>query len=93
MHSDNFEELWAYIQEEHDGVFGIRRQCHDPALRRWLTRVICFSLTLLFGVKIYDANIPFKLLRCSIWEEARSFMTPDTLAPSLFLAVFIKKRL
>ncbi len=89
---DNFEELWACIQEGYDGVFGVRRQRHDPALRLWLTRIIRFSLALLFGVKIYDANIPFKLLRRSIWEEASSFMTPDTLAPSLFLAVFVKKK-
>ena len=89
---DNFEELWGYIQEGYNGVFGVRRQRHDPIIRLWLTRVIRLSLTLLFGLKIYDANIPFKLFQCSIWEEAKSLMTPDTLAPSLFLALFVKKK-
>jgi hypothetical protein len=49
-----------------------------------------FANRLLFGVRIFDANVPYKLLRRSIWAEASACIPPGTLAPSLFLALFVK---
>jgi hypothetical protein len=39
-----------------------------------------------------DANVPFKLMRRVVWEDARALIPADTLAPSLFLAVFAARR-
>ena len=89
---DNFADFWAAVEEGYDGAFGVRRQRHDPTLRLLLTKVIRYSLTLLFGVKIFDANIPFKLLRRKIWDDAKKLMASDTLAPSLFLAIYMKRK-
>jgi dolichol-phosphate mannosyltransferase len=47
---------------------------------------------LLFGIHLYDANVPYKLLRKSIWDEARPLVPDGTLAPSLFLAIIAKRR-
>jgi len=57
-----------------------------------LTRLVRFSLVVLFGVRLDDANVPFKILRRSVWMAARPLIPEDSLAPSLFLAVFMKKR-
>ena len=70
----------------------VRTRRQDPVIRLWLTRLVRNVLPLLFGARITDANIPFKLLRRRIWEDARPLIPPDTLAPSLFLAVFAASR-
>jgi glycosyltransferase involved in cell wall biosynthesis len=89
---DDFATHWQFVNDGYDCVFGVRRQRHDPQLRLWLTRVIRYALQALFNVTIYDANIPYKLLRRTVWEEASKLIPPDTLAPSLFLAIFAKKK-
>ena len=53
-------------------------------------RLVRFAIRLLFGVRIFDANVPYKLLRRSIWTAAAACIPPGTLAPSLFLALFVK---
>jgi dolichol-phosphate mannosyltransferase len=46
----------------------------------------------MFGVHLADANVPYKLLRKSIWDEARPLVPDGTLAPSLFLAIITRLR-
>lgn len=89
---DGFPDHWKLAEEGYDCVFGVRRKRHDPGLRLFLTGVIRHVLQLLFAVKIYDANIPYKLLHRSVWNDASKLIPPDTLAPSLFLAIFAKKK-
>jgi len=89
---DGFPTAWAYLQGRHDGVFGVRRRRHDPLLRLYLCRIIRKVVEILFGVRILDANVPYKLLRREIWQEASACIPEGTLAPSLFLAIFARKR-
>lgn len=89
---DDFPKAWAEIAAGREGVFGVRRRRHDPALRLYLTRVIRTAVRLMFGVRLDDANVPYKLLRKSIWDEARPLVPDETLAPSLFLAIIAKRR-
>jgi glycosyltransferase involved in cell wall biosynthesis len=89
---DGFPAAWALVESGRDGVFGVRRRRQDPALRLHLTRLIRAAIRLLFGIRSLDANVPYKLLRRSIWEEARACIPPGTLAPSLFLAIFTRLR-
>jgi dolichol-phosphate mannosyltransferase len=87
-----FQPLWDAVESGRDAAFGIRTHRQDPTLRLWLTRVIRYVLPILFGARITDANVPFKLLRRPVWEGARPLLPPDTLAPSLFLAVYAASR-
>ena len=89
---DRFCDAWAHVEKGRDAVFGVRRRRHDPAIRLQLTRFVRSMVSLLFGTRIYDANVPYKLLRRSIWEEARVCIPQGTLAPSLFLAIFTTAR-
>lgn len=89
---DDFPTAWAHIERGRDAVFGVRRRRHDPAIRLHLTKFIRTMIGCLFGIKVFDANVPYKLLRRSIWEEARVCIPSDTLAPSLFLAIFARAR-
>lgn len=87
---DDFPALWVAALRT-DGVFGVRRRRDDPWTRLWLTRVIRLVVRLLFGVSMPDANVPFKLFRRSLWDDARPFIPEGTLAPSLFLALFVAR--
>jgi glycosyltransferase involved in cell wall biosynthesis len=88
-----FPRFWKALDEGgRDAAFGVRRERDDPRLRLWLTAAIRAALRALFGVRLRDANVPFKLLRREAWEAAQPLVPPDTLAPSLFLAVFLRAR-
>jgi dolichol-phosphate mannosyltransferase len=87
---EDFTPLWDAVQDA-DAAFGMRITRHDPGLRLILTRIVRMSLTLLFWVRITDANVPFKVVRRSAWKHAEGLIPGDTLAPSLFLAVFLKR--
>jgi dolichol-phosphate mannosyltransferase len=89
---ESFASLWREALTGRDGAFGVRRVRKDAELRRVLTVFIRLSLSMLFGVSVYDANVPYKLLRRSLWKEARRHIPEGTLAPSLFLAVFVMRR-
>ena len=89
---DDFPKAWREIAAGHEAVFGVRRRRRDPALRLYLTAAIRSAVRLLFGVQLQDANVPYKLLRKSIWDEARPLVPDGTLAPSLFLAIIAKRR-
>lgn len=85
-------ELWTAMNEGYDAAFGVRRKRDDPQLRLWLTALIRNTLPLLFGVRMRDANVPYKLLKRETWEAASAHIPADTLAPSIFLAMYMKRR-
>lgn len=91
-----FPELWALAQNDGgpklDGAFGIRRARNDAYIRRALTAFIGISLIAMFRIRIKDANVPYKLVRRRVWLEARKYIPDGTLAPSLFLSVYMKRK-
>jgi dolichol-phosphate mannosyltransferase len=89
---DKFRDAWRHATDGRVAVFGHRRRRHDPTIRLYLTKLIGVSVRALFGVEIDDANVPYKLVRRTLWEEAQQYIPPGTLAPSLFLAIVTKLR-
>lgn len=89
---DRFPDAWRLVQQGRDGVFGVRRRRHDPVLRLRLSKFIRRVIGLMFGVRLADPNVPYKLLRRAIWDDARRHIPDDTLAPSLFLAIYAARR-
>ncbi len=85
-----FPPLWEAARTR-DGAFGVRKKRNDPRLRLILTAIIRATLRPLLGVTIYDANVPFKVVRTSAWTAVKPLIPADTLAPSLFLAIFVVK--
>jgi dolichol-phosphate mannosyltransferase len=89
---DDFKSAWDIVMQGRDAVFGVRRRRYDPAFRIYLSGLIRESVNVLFKIKLTDANVPYKLFRRAIWNEARDNVPDDTLAPSLFLAIVAKSR-
>lgn len=88
---DTFGQAWNAARAC-DGILGIRAERQDPAVRLWISSLLRRLIALFFGVHLRDANVPYKLFRSKIWEEARPLIPRDTLTPSLFLAIFMQLR-
>jgi glycosyltransferase involved in cell wall biosynthesis len=86
-----FAALWEQAQK-HDAAFGVRTSRNDGRIRLILTRIIRYSVCILFGTYLRDANVPFKVVRRQIWLSARPWIPAGTLAPSLFLALYVRRR-
>lgn len=86
-----FRALWEQAQNR-DGVIGVRSDRHDPAVRIVLSKFIRAVIRALFGARLRDPNVPFKVVRRSVWLEAREAIPEDALAPSLFLAIFMSAK-
>jgi glycosyltransferase involved in cell wall biosynthesis len=85
---ESFEDLWEN-RTRYQALMGVRSRRHDPRLRLILTRVVRQILRVLMGVRLRDANVPFKLLHHTVWEKAEGLISEDCLVPSLFLAIFV----
>lgn len=86
-----FPSLWQAAQG-HDAALGIRWPRHDPGIRLALSRFVRFLLSVFFRARLRDGNAPCKIVRRSVWLEARKFIPEGTITPSLFLAVFMARR-
>jgi glycosyltransferase involved in cell wall biosynthesis len=82
----DFWSLWS-AREDADLVLGVRVHRRDPAHRLALTRAVSVVVSLLAGVRIRDANVPFRLLRRSLWNDLAPVIPPDTLAPSILVTL------
>lgn len=59
--SSDFWKLWEQ-KNEADFVFGNRKPRNDGYFRKFVTFVLKTSIYLMFGVKIKDPNVPFRLM-------------------------------
>jgi dolichol-phosphate mannosyltransferase len=87
----SFYDLWK-VRASYQAVFGIRADRHDPHYRLILTRIVRVLLFVFLRVKICDPNIPFKLIRREVWENAKQVIAPNSRTPSLLLAAFVHSR-
>jgi dolichol-phosphate mannosyltransferase len=80
-------DFWALWERrgEADLVLGVRVRRRDPRHRLVLSRVISVVVSLLVGRAVRDPNVPFRLIRRSLWEDARRFVGEDALAPSIYV--------
>ena len=66
---------------------GFRAARGDGPHRRLISRGLALLDWALFGVRIRDANIPFRLLRADLLEELLAEIPPDVYSPNVFIAV------
>lgn len=60
-----FEQFWN-LRHEFDAVIGNRVVRGDGKARKFVENVVCLLLRNIFGVKIEDANAPFRLMKTSL---------------------------
>ncbi|HAQ51436.1 MAG TPA: glycosyltransferase [Lachnospiraceae bacterium] len=84
---DEFEEFWT-MRSEYDGIFGLRNERGDGKDRAFVERVVCMLLRLFFGVKIPDANAPFRLMKVDVLKKYINRMKSDYNLPNIMITTY-----
>ncbi len=84
---DEFDNFWQK-REQFDGVFGNRTARGDGKSRAFVEKVVCFLLRLYFGVKVPDANAPFRLMKCDVVKKYLYRMQEDYNLPNIMMTTF-----
>ena len=87
--SMEFENFWKMI-EEYDLMIGNRTARGDGKSRAYVEKVVCLLLRIYFGVKIPDANAPFRLMRADIVNKYINRMPDDYNIPNIMFTTYFK---
>lgn len=81
-----FDELWQR-RADSDLLIGVRAVRHDPRHRLVLTVITRLFVSTLARRWLRDANVPFKLIRSSLFRHLAPFIPHGAFAPSILVAL------
>lgn len=84
---DEFSAFWE-MRKEYDGIFGHRQIRGDGKIRAFVEYVVCFLLKLYFGVRLPDANAPFRLMRTEVLKKYLYRLPDDYNIPNIMIATY-----
>ena len=84
---EEFAEFWK-MRGQYDGIFGNRTVRGDGKDRAFVEKVVCFLLKIYFGVKIPDANAPFRLMKTDIVKKYLYKMPWEYNLPNIMMTVY-----
>jgi len=82
-----FDAFWS-LREQYDGIFGNRTVRGDGKNRAFVEKVVVFLLRLYFGVKVPDANAPFRLMKVETLAKYIYKLPIDYNLPNIMLVVY-----
>ena len=87
---EEFESFWEK-RNQYSAVLGNRVVRGDGKDRKFVENTVCLLLRIIFGVKVPDANAPFRLMRSSVLERYIGLMPEDFYIPNIvFTACFVR---
>ena len=86
----NPEEFYAFWndRDKYDAIFGNRIKRGDGQSRAFVEKVVCRLVKLYFGVKVPDANAPFRLMRAEIVKKYLQKLKPDYNLPNIMMTTY-----
>jgi glycosyltransferase involved in cell wall biosynthesis len=84
---DEFEAFWE-AREAYDGIFGNRTVRGDGNSRAMVEKVVCLLLRIYFGVKVSDANAPFRLMRAEKVAKYLKKLPEDYNLPNIMMTTY-----
>lgn len=86
---EEFEAFWDFASD-FDAVIGNRTVRGDGNDRKFVENTVCFFLKCIFGIKVDDANAPFRLMKASlvdkyIWKIPEDFNIPNIMFTTYFV--------
>ena len=84
---DDFEAFWNE-RNIYDAVIGSRTSRDDGQFRKFIENTVCFLLRMYFGVKVPDANAPFRLMRASLISKYISKLPENYNLPNIMLTTY-----
>lgn len=82
-----FAAFWD-MRERFDAILGSRNHRGDGKSRAFVERVVCFLLRIYFGVRVPDANAPFRLMKASLVQKYLDRLPSDYHLPNVMLTAF-----
>ena len=82
-----FEAFWAE-RHNHDAILGYRKIRGDGRMRGFVEKVVCLLLKMYFGVKVPDANAPFRLMNSDLLQKYINRLQDDYNLPNIMLTTF-----
>lgn len=82
-----FETFWE-ARNQYDAVIGNRVVRGDGRDRKFVEDTVCFLLRIIFGVKVKDANAPFRLMRSSLVAKYIDKLPKDFNIPNIMFTTY-----
>ena len=83
----DFGMFWRQ-RDKYDGLFGNRVNRGDGRVRHFVEKIVCILLRIYFGVKIPDANAPFRLLKTEILKKYIYRLPSDYNIPNIMVTTY-----
>ena len=87
---EEFKDFWK-LRSEYDGIFGNRTNRGDGKDRAFVEKVVCRLLRIHFGVKVPDANAPFRLMKADVVKKYLYKMPNDYNLPNIMMTTYFAK--
>lgn len=88
---EDVKKLWEK-RSQSDFILGYRQVRHDDIFRLLITRILRYSMFIVYGTFIMDSNIPFRLIKGTFLKKLLlQLPNPVPFAPNIFLAIMAKK--
>lgn len=84
---DEFEMFWK-LRNRYDVILGYRKVRGDGRARAFVERVVCILLRLIFGVRVSDANAPYRLMRTEVLKKYINRLPEDYNIPNIMLTTY-----
>ena len=84
---DEFEAFWNE-NDNYDAIFGNRTVRGDGKSRAFVEKVVCMLVKHYFGVKVPDANAPFRLMRADKVSKYLGKLKPDYNLPNIMMTTY-----
>ena len=84
---DEFYDFWN-DRNKYDAQLGNRIVRGDGKSRKFIENTVCFLLRIYFGIKVEDANAPFRLMKTSLIEKYINKLPNDYNLPNIMLTTF-----
>lgn len=84
---DEFQQFWDN-RKNYDAIIGKRSVRGDGKARKFVEDVVCLLLRLIFGVKVPDANAPFRLMKADLLEKYIPRLPEDFNLPNIMLTTY-----
>lgn len=82
-----FEAFWN-MRKSYDAILGYRQVREDGKSRAFVEHVVCLLLRIYFGVRVPDANAPFRLMKSDIVKKYLDKLPVDYNLPNIMLTTY-----
>lgn len=84
---DEFDAFWN-DRDKFDGQFGVRSERGDGKDRAFVEKVVCFLVRCYFGVRVKDANAPFRLMKADVLAKYLPKLPKNYNLPNIMMTVY-----